>query len=139
MAAEWPSGCYFGAHAWDGVGVRPLLCGHHGCQLEIPLYPTHRFLNFDYSVFDCSGMAFREAGFHASVATVGVRIPTAVSVLRGTHVLSLPFRDARSLVRPRRCRRFTAAEESLEAMARRARLKADLSLNSLKAQLASWT
>jgi hypothetical protein len=42
----------------------------HGCELEIPLYPAHRFLNRDYSMFDGGGMAFREAGFHASVAIV---------------------------------------------------------------------
>ena len=29
------------------VGVRPLLCRHRGCELEIPLYHTHRFLNPD--------------------------------------------------------------------------------------------
>ena len=49
----------------------------HGCEagpnhdeLEIPLYPAHRFLNRDYSMFDGGGMTFREAGFHASVAIV---------------------------------------------------------------------
>ena len=73
MAAGWPSGCDFGAHAWHGVGVRPFLCGHHGCELEIPLYSTHRFHNRDYLMFDCGGMAFSEAGFHASVAIVTVR------------------------------------------------------------------
>jgi uncharacterized protein (DUF1697 family) len=35
-----------------------------------PLYHTHRFLNRDYIVFDCGGMAFSEAGFHASIAIV---------------------------------------------------------------------
>src|SRR4029077_5878409 len=68
MAARWPSGSNFGAHARHCVGVRPLLCRHHGCELEIPLYPTHRFLNRDYIMFDCGGMAFSEAGFHASIA-----------------------------------------------------------------------
>jgi hypothetical protein len=43
------------------VGVRCLLCRHHGCELEIPLYPSYRFLNGDYSVFDCGSMAFSEA------------------------------------------------------------------------------
>lgn len=66
MAARSPSGSDFGAHARHCVGVRPLLCHHHGCKLEIPLYPTHRFLNRDYTMFDCRGMAFSEAGFHAS-------------------------------------------------------------------------
>ncbi len=62
MAAGWPSGSDFGAHARHCVGVRPLLCRHHGCELEIPLYHTHRFLNRDYIMFDCGGMAFSEAG-----------------------------------------------------------------------------
>src|SRR5256885_4840063 len=50
-----PSGSDFGAHARHCVGVRPLLCRHHGCELEIPLYHTHRFLNRDYIMFDCGG------------------------------------------------------------------------------------
>jgi hypothetical protein len=29
--------------------------------LEIPLYPSYRFLNGDYSVFDCGSMAFSAA------------------------------------------------------------------------------
>jgi hypothetical protein len=70
MAARWPSGSDFGAHARHCVGVRPLLCRHHGFELEIPLYHTHRFLNPDYIMFDCGGMAFSEADFHASIAIV---------------------------------------------------------------------
>jgi hypothetical protein len=35
-----------------------LLCRHHGCELEIPLYHTHRFLNRDYIMFDCGGMCW---------------------------------------------------------------------------------
>jgi hypothetical protein len=38
-----------------------LLCRHHGCELEIPLYPPYRFLNGDYSVFDCGSMALSAA------------------------------------------------------------------------------
>jgi hypothetical protein len=38
-----------------------LLCRHHGCELEIPLYPPYRFLRGDYGVFDCRGMAFSAA------------------------------------------------------------------------------
>jgi hypothetical protein len=38
-----------------------LLCRHHGCELETPLYPPYRFLSDDYGVFDCRGMAFRRA------------------------------------------------------------------------------
>ena len=67
MAARWPSGSDFGAHARHYLGVRPLLCRHHGCELEIPLYRTHRFLNRDYIMFDRGGMAFSEAGFQASL------------------------------------------------------------------------
>src|SRR5258708_13107609 len=68
MAARWPSASDFGAHTRHCVGVRPLLRRHHGCELEIPLYHPHRFLNRDYIVFDCGGVAFSEAGFHASIA-----------------------------------------------------------------------
>ena len=38
------------------------LCRHHGCELEVPLSHTHRVLDRDYSVFDCGGMDFSEAG-----------------------------------------------------------------------------
>jgi hypothetical protein len=38
-----------------------LLCRHHGCELEIPLYPPYRFLSGDYGVFDCGSMAFSAA------------------------------------------------------------------------------
>ena len=34
-----------GAHARHCVGVRPLLCRHHGCELDVPLYHTRRVLN----------------------------------------------------------------------------------------------
>ena len=43
------------------MGVRPLLCRHHGFELEILFYYSHRFLNRDYSLSDRRGMAFREA------------------------------------------------------------------------------
>ena len=65
MAARWPSESDFGADARYCVGVRSLLCRHHGRELEIPLYCTHRFLNRDNIMFDYGGMAFREAGFRA--------------------------------------------------------------------------
>ena len=61
VAARWPSGRDFGGHARHCVGSRSLFCRHHGCELEIPLYPPYRFFNRDYSVFDCGGMAFSEA------------------------------------------------------------------------------
>jgi hypothetical protein len=70
MAARRPSGSHFGAHAQHYVDVRILLCRYHGCELEISFYPTHRVLNRDYIMFDYSGMAFSEAGFHASIAIV---------------------------------------------------------------------
>src|SRR5882762_6969605 len=70
MAARRPSGSDFGAHARHCVGVRSLFCRHHSCQLEIPFCHTYRFLNRDYIMFDCGGMAFSETDFHASVAIV---------------------------------------------------------------------
>src|ERR1700674_3811719 len=63
MAARWPSGSGIGAHARHCVGVRPLLCSHHGCELEVPGYHTHRFLNRDYIMFDCGGTAFSVGRF----------------------------------------------------------------------------
>ena len=54
----------------DCVDVRPLLCGYHGSELEIPVYPAHRFLNPDYIVFGRGGVAFSEAGLRASFAIV---------------------------------------------------------------------
>ena len=70
ILAWQPSGSDFGAHARHCLGVRALFCRHHVGELEIPLYPAHRFLNRDYIVFDCGSMAFSEAGFHASIAIV---------------------------------------------------------------------
>jgi len=52
-------------------------CRHHGCELEVPLYHTHCFLNRDYIMFDCSGMAFSESGFYASIAIGSERCQTA--------------------------------------------------------------
>ena len=67
MADGWPSGTDPGAHAWHCVGVRPLLCRHHGCELEVPLCSAHGFLNADYVVFDRGGMVFSEAESLASM------------------------------------------------------------------------
>ena len=50
------------------MGIRPLLWRYHGYELEISVYRTHRILNADHSILDCGGMAFRETGFHASIA-----------------------------------------------------------------------
>src|ERR1700693_2465593 len=58
----------FGTRAQHCVGARHLLCSSHSFELEIRLHHSHRFLNPDYSVFDCGGVAFRETGFHASIA-----------------------------------------------------------------------
>src|SRR5258705_6314242 len=79
MAARWPSGSDFGAHARHCVGVRSLFCRHHSCELEIPFCHTHRFLNGDYIMFDWGGMAFSETDFHASVAIVRSEVSTALS------------------------------------------------------------
>jgi hypothetical protein len=35
------------------VGARHLLCGSHSFELEIRFHHPHRFLDPDYSVFDC--------------------------------------------------------------------------------------
>jgi hypothetical protein len=44
----------------SGVGARHLLCSSHSFELEIRLHHPHRFLNPDYSVFDCGGVALSE-------------------------------------------------------------------------------
>src|SRR5271163_4545076 len=77
MAAKWLTRRDSGAHARHCVGVRPLLCRHLGCELEIPLYHTHRFLNRDYTMFDCSSIVFIETGFHASITIARRERPTA--------------------------------------------------------------
>ena len=63
MAASTSSGGNFGADAGYCVGVRGVLCRHHGGELEIPLYATRRFLDADYILLECGGMAFSKAGF----------------------------------------------------------------------------
>jgi len=62
LAARRPSAGDFGAHARHCLGVRPVLCRYHGCELEIPLYATYRFLNGDYAVPDFGGVAFIAVG-----------------------------------------------------------------------------
>jgi hypothetical protein len=61
VAARRPCARVFGAHARNCVGVRPLLSRHHGFELQIFFYHSHRFLTRDYGLSDCCGMAFREA------------------------------------------------------------------------------
>lgn len=73
MAARRPSASDFGAHAPSCLGIRPLLCRHHSCELEISIYPADHFLDSYYIMFDCGGMAFSEAGFHASAAIFKVK------------------------------------------------------------------
>jgi len=67
------------------VGIRRLLCRHRGCELEIPLYDTHRFLNLDYLMFDCGGMAFKEPGFDPSLTIARSEVQTALLRVPGTH------------------------------------------------------
>src|SRR5208283_5701024 len=43
------------------MGACPLLCRCDDFELDILLHLTYRFLNPDYCVFDCCGMALREA------------------------------------------------------------------------------
>ncbi len=71
------SGRKSGAHAWHCVGVRSLLCRRHGGELAISIHHTHRFLNRDYLMSVCGGLALSEAGFPTRSAIV----TTARSVL----------------------------------------------------------
>src|SRR5208283_1419874 len=56
-----PSGRNFGGHARHSMGACPLLCRRDDFELDILLHLTYRFLNPDYCVFDCCGMALSEA------------------------------------------------------------------------------
>jgi len=73
MAARWTSGSKLDAHARHCMGIRSLLCGDNGCELEVSLHLTHRLLNRDHNLFDRSGVAFSEAGHDRSIAIVGGR------------------------------------------------------------------
>ena len=42
------------------MGARDLLRGDYSSEFELRLHIADRFLNPDYSVFDCGGMALRE-------------------------------------------------------------------------------
>ena len=61
VAAGRPSGRNFGGHARHSMGACPLLCRRDDFELDILLHLTYHFLNPDYCVFDCCGMALREA------------------------------------------------------------------------------
>jgi hypothetical protein len=60
VAAGRTSGRDFGPRAQHCVGARHLLCSSHSFELEIRLHHPHRFLNPDYSVFDCGRVALSE-------------------------------------------------------------------------------
>ncbi len=61
VAARRSFGRDFGPHAPHCVGACPLFCRRDDLELEILLHLAYRFLNPDYGVFGCCGMAFREA------------------------------------------------------------------------------
>src|SRR6266567_2980385 len=60
VAAGRTSGRDFGTRARHCVGARHLLFSSHSFELEIRLHHPHRFLNPDYSVFDCGRVALSE-------------------------------------------------------------------------------
>src|SRR3984893_6591308 len=60
VAAGRTSGRDLGTRAQHCVGARHLLCSRHSFELGIRLHHPHRFLNPDYSVFDCGGVALSE-------------------------------------------------------------------------------
>jgi hypothetical protein len=68
MATRWPPGSKLGAHARHSLGLRLLLCGHHGRELEVSLHLTHRLLNRDHTLFGHGGMAFNKAVNDRSIA-----------------------------------------------------------------------
>jgi hypothetical protein len=52
------------------VGARHLLCRSHSFELEIRLHHPHRFLNPDYSLFDCGRVALGEAERRVTIEVV---------------------------------------------------------------------
>jgi len=99
VAAGRTSGRDFGKRAKHCVGARHLLCSSHSFELEIRLHHPHRFLNPDYSVFDCGGVAFSEAGFlcPALDARKNAHITEPPTLIRRLSALS--DRSARALHR----------------------------------------
>src|SRR6202162_1794848 len=94
LAAGGTSGRHFGTRAQHCVGARHLLCSSHSFELEVRLHHPHRFLNPDYIVFDCRGMALSEAGFNDSIAIITLSVLGALSQ-RGTktsmkHLVIIP-------------------------------------------------
>ena len=79
VAAGRTSGREFGTRAKHCVGARHLLCSSHSFELEIRLHYPHRFLNPDYSVFDCGRVALSEdrtlgASLHDGFASLPNRV-----------------------------------------------------------------
>jgi hypothetical protein len=68
--------------------ARSLLCRHHGCELEIPLYPPYCFFNRDYSVFGCGSMAFSEANSNITM-NIYTHVKTALTTALMCHGGSL--------------------------------------------------
>jgi hypothetical protein len=48
----------FETRAGHRLGAGALLCSSHSTDLEIRLHHSPRFLNSDYRMFDCGGVAF---------------------------------------------------------------------------------
>ena len=57
------------------MGACPLLCRRDDFDLDILFHLTYRFLNPDYCVLDCCGMALREANLKPLVAYGPARVP----------------------------------------------------------------
>jgi hypothetical protein len=88
MAAGGTSARDFGARAQHCVGARQLLYRNHSFELEIRLHHSHRFLNSDYSVFDCGSVALGEAGIWVTIeVTVG---SSFAFFTKGGHSKQLP-------------------------------------------------
>ena len=67
------------------MGACPLLCRRDDFELGILLHLAYRFLNPDYCVFDCCGMALREALLGQQIA-----IDLMVAVLKKDRLPSIP-------------------------------------------------
>ena len=64
------------------MGTRPLLCRRHGFELEILLCRPYRFLDPDYGVFACGGMAFIEANLNLNVQISAPYLAVGFNALR---------------------------------------------------------
>jgi hypothetical protein len=61
-----------------------LLCRHHGCELEISLYPPYCFFSRDYSVFGCGSVAFSEANSNITM-NIYAHVKTALTTALMCH------------------------------------------------------